>query len=97
MNTIDAVTTNAAARFMFIRNETIIFCTADLSHLQEVVSHDDMGHFAPGDQVAISGTDYEIETIEVEHYSWPVAKPALNQTGEPYAYTVNLTIYLADV
>jgi hypothetical protein len=92
---IEPLATNSATRFLFICEDETIFCTSDLNHFKEAITHKDIGQIGTGEPLSLNGTDYQIEDIAIEHYSWPTSIYEARQTGEKYDYTINITVYLS--
>ncbi|WP_158827574.1 hypothetical protein [Mucilaginibacter lacusdianchii] len=92
---IKSTETTTAARFMFVYNEEIIFCTSDLNAYKKAINPHDIGQISSQDQVLIHEEAYTIESIQIEHYSWPMDHPTPNQAGQPYLYTINVTLNLS--
>jgi starvation-inducible outer membrane lipoprotein len=80
---------------MFVCEEEIVFCTSDLNAYKEHIHPHDIGQISTGDQVSIRETPYNIDSIQIEHYSWPMDGHVLNQTGNLYPYTINITFNLS--
>ncbi|GAB2691895.1 hypothetical protein GCM10027037_14030 [Mucilaginibacter koreensis] len=92
---ISPLATNSATRFMFIYEDETVFCTSDLDHFKKAITHREIGQIGTGEPLSIYNTDYQIEDITIEHYSWPTSIYEPKQTGEKYDYTINITVYLS--
>ncbi|QJD94954.1 hypothetical protein HH214_03195 [Mucilaginibacter robiniae] len=94
---IESTAATSAARFMFVLEDEIIFCTSDLNTYKEYINPHEIGQISTGDHIEIYDISYLIESIQIEHYSWPMDSQVFNQTGHPYLYTVNITLNLSKV
>ena len=92
---IEPASTSAAARFMFVSEEEIIFCTSDLNAYKTHIHPHDIGQISTGDQITLREKFYAIDSIQIEHYSWPMNGHVINQTGVLYPYTINITLNLS--
>ncbi len=86
--------TNAGTRFLFVYDDETLFCTSDLDAFKAAVTHSDIGQIGTGEPLNVLGTDYQIEDIGIEHYSWPTNIYEPVQTGILYDYTISITVYL---
>ncbi|MBS7564809.1 hypothetical protein KHS38_10365 [Mucilaginibacter sp. Bleaf8] len=92
---IETTSTTAAIRFMFVCEEEIVFCTSDLNAYKAYIHPHDIGQISSGDQLEVSDKPFNIDSIQIEHYSWPMEGHVLNQVGVLYPYTINITLNLS--
>lgn len=92
---IEATNTSTAARFTFVSEEEIIFCTSDLNAYKTHIHPHDIGQISTGDQIELREKPYSIDSIQIEHYSWPMEGHVINQVGTLYPYTINITLNLS--
>ncbi|MVN91564.1 hypothetical protein [Mucilaginibacter aquatilis] len=86
--------TTIAARLLFVCEEEIIFSTSDLNAYKKHIHPHDIGQMSTGDQIYIGKKLYNIDSINIEHYSWPMEGHIINQLGTLYPYTINITVIL---
>lgn len=92
---IESTTTTSAARFMFVYNEEILFCTSDLNAYKSTINPHEIGQISSDDEINLHGESFIIDSIQIEHYSWPMDHQVANQSGDFHQYTINITLNLS--